>query len=168
MRITNAWHFRRASEDDIPMIRELCMQVWPATYSSILTPAQIDYMLEWMYSPSSLKEQLSKGAIFWILYKDQEPIGYSSFENIGVNHYKLHKLYVLQEYQGLGAGGFLLSNIIKHIKDLGGQSLELQVNRFNKAVGFYKQLGFYVREEADFHIGNGYYMNDFIMQIDLV
>jgi ribosomal protein S18 acetylase RimI-like enzyme len=168
MSVSNALHTRKASEEDISLIRELCMQVWPATYSSILTPEQIDYMLEWMYSPSSLKEQLNKGAIFWILYKGEEPIGYSSFENIGVKHYKLHKLYVLPKYQGEGAGGYLLSNIIQHIKDLGGHSLELQVNRFNKAVGFYRQLGFYIREEADFHIGNGYYMNDFIMQIDLV
>jgi ribosomal protein S18 acetylase RimI-like enzyme len=168
MSIASVWQVRKASEEDISLIRELCMQVWPATYSSILTPEQIDYMLEWMYSPSSLKEQLNKGAIFWILYHGETPMGYSSFEEIGVNHYKLHKLYVLQEYQGQGAGGYLLSNIIQHIKDLGGQSLELQVNRYNKAVGFYKQLGFYVREEADFHIGNGYYMNDFIMQIDLI
>jgi len=168
MSFTNAWHFRRASEVDIPLIRDLCMQVWPATYSSILTPPQLEYMLEWMYSPSSLQEQLRKGAIFWILYHGELPIGYSSFEYIGVNHYKLHKLYVLQEYQGKGAGGFLLSTILQHIKDLGGHSLELQVNRHNKAVGFYKQLGFYIREESDFSIGNGYYMNDFIMQIDLV
>jgi diamine N-acetyltransferase len=168
MSVATSWQIRKASEEDISLIRELCMDVWPATYSSILTPEQINYMLEWMYSPSSLKEQLNKGAIFWILYHGEVPMGYSSFEEIGVNHYKLHKLYVLPNYHGQGAGGYLLSSIIQHIKDLGAHSLELQVNRFNKAVGFYKQLGFYIREEGDFHIGNGYYMNDFIMQIDLV
>lgn len=168
MNTLGAWHIRKASENDISLIRELCMQVWPATYSSILTPDQIHYMLEWMYSPSSLKEQLNQGAIFWILYHEEAPVGYSSFEEIGVNHYKLQKLYVLPEKQGQGAGRYLLSTIIQHIKDLGGHHLELQVNRANKAVEFYKQLGFYIREVSDFPIGNGYYMNDFIMQIDLV
>lgn len=162
-----AWQLRIATEEDIELIRDLCMQIWPATYSSIISTEQIEYMLEWMYSPSALKEQLKNGSIFWILYHNEKPVGYASFELVGNNHYKLHKLYILPEMQGKGAGRYLLSSIIQHIKGLGGQHVELQVNRANKAVDFYKQLGFYIREEKDFLIGNGYYMNDFIMQIDL-
>ena len=40
-------------------------------------------------------------------------------------------------------------------------------NRNNKAVGFYQQMGFTIRETADIEIGNGFYMNDYIMQIAL-
>lgn len=163
-----AWQLRVASEEDIELIRDLCMRVWPSTYSSIISTEQIEYMLEWMYSPAALKEQLQKGAIFWILYHEEAPVGYASFELVGNNHYKIHKLYILPEYQGKGAGRYLLSSILQHIKGLEGKQVELQVNRANKAVNFYKQQGFYIREESDFLIGNGYYMNDFIMQIDLV
>ena len=45
--------------------------------------------------------------------------------------------------------------------------LELNVNRNNSAVGFYQHLGLKILRQGDFHIGNGFYMNDYIMGIDI-
>ncbi len=156
-----------ASLADIELIRELCMQVWPQTYSSILTEEQLTYMLEWMYSPASLAKQMNEGASFLLLYQHQAPIGYASFQALNKGHYKLHKLYVLPLAQGQGAGRFFLTDLMHRVKAMGAHTLELQVNRQNKAVGFYIQLGFIIRETADIEIGNGFYMNDYIMQIAL-
>ena len=50
---------------------------------------------------------------------------------------------------------------------LGGKKLELQVNRKNKAVGFYEKMGFQIVESKDFHIGEEFYMNDYVMCLDL-
>jgi ribosomal protein S18 acetylase RimI-like enzyme len=52
-------------------------------------------------------------------------------------------------------------------KNKGMFYLTLQVNRFNKAVSFYRNLGFKIIDEQDFDIGNGYFMNDYVMQLDL-
>lgn len=41
--------------------------------------------------------------------------------------------------------------------------LELNVNRNNKALHFYEHMGMKKLREGDFPIGNGYYMNDYIM-----
>jgi ribosomal protein S18 acetylase RimI-like enzyme len=43
--------------------------------------------------------------------------------------------------------------------------LELNVNRQNTAIGFYKKLGFKIIAEEDIPIGNGFFMNDYVMQI---
>jgi hypothetical protein len=43
----------------------------------------------------------------------------------------------------------------------------LQVARKNKAKYFYEKLGFTVIATADFDIGNGYFMNDYIMELAL-
>ena len=189
------WEIRNATVNDIELIRSLCQRIWPATYSHMLSVEQLDYMMDWMYSPSSLQQQMKEGAQFLILYykgADQqitkapkmnqpaselaselasepasEPAGYASFQEIGDNHYKLHKLYVLPELQGLGAGRFFMEQIIQKVSRAGGHSIELQVNRSNKAVGFYQRTGFRIIKEADFPIGNDYFMNDYIMQIDL-
>jgi len=158
---------RTASLADIELIRELCMQVWPQTYSSILTEEQLTYMLEWMYSPASLAKQMNEGASFLLLYQHQAPIGYASFQALNKGHFKLHKLYVLPMVQGQGAGRFFLTDLMHRVKAMGAHTLELQVNRYNKAVGFYQQMGFTIRETADIEIGNGFYMNDYIMQIAL-
>lgn len=46
-------------------------------------------------------------------------------------------------------------------------TVELNVNRENPAVGFYKHMGFHEHATRDFHIGNGYYMNDYIMRMEV-
>ena len=43
----------------------------------------------------------------------------------------------------------------------------LNVNRHNRALGFYKHMGMFEVSRGDFPIGNGYFMNDCIMGLDL-
>ena len=45
--------------------------------------------------------------------------------------------------------------------------MHLNVNRNNKALQFYQHLGMEKVAEGDFHIGNGYYMNDYIMGLKI-
>jgi len=155
---------RYTTTADIPLIRELTFKVWPQTYSDILTNEQIDYMLEMMYSPSSLKKQMKEGCCFIIVYDNDNPVGFASFQLIGAGVAKLHKIYVLPSQQGKGTGNFLLNYIIGQVKKQGATSLQLQVNRSNTAKVFYEKWGFLVIEEADFDIGNGFYMNDYVME----
>jgi GNAT superfamily N-acetyltransferase len=156
---------KTASLTDIPLIRELNLQVWPQTYAAILSPAQIDYMLEMMYSEASLKKQMTEdGCLFVIIYNEDRPVGFASFAKEENTTWKLHKIYVLPDQQGKGTGKFLLNYIIDEIKKAGGTSLLLQVNRYNKAREFYERLGFSVIKIADFDIGNGYFMNDYVME----
>jgi len=80
------------------------------------------------------------------------------------NLYKLQKIYVLASQQGKGTGRFIIDYIITRVKEAGASRLQLQVNRYNNAKEFYNRLGFTVIGEADFDIGNGYFMNDYIME----
>ncbi len=155
---------RPATNKDISLIKELTFSVWPQTYRDILTNEQIDYMLEMMYSPASLEKQMQDGCIFIIVYNDKEPVGFASYQLLDNKIAKLHKIYVLPSQQGKGTGNFLLSYIISQVKEQGAASLQLQVNRNNKAKAFYEKKGFVIIQEADFDIGNGYYMNDYVME----
>ncbi len=155
---------RNATVEDIELIRTLCFKVWPQTYSKIISKEQIDYMLEMMYSETSLKQQIKEGCNFLIISDDVKPVGYASYQHTGNGNYKLHKIYILPETQGKNAGRFLLDYIIQDITKKNGVALQLQVNRFNKAKDFYERLGFKVIKEANFDIGNGYFMNDYIME----
>ena len=155
---------RHTTIADIPLIRELTYKVWPQTYLDILTSEQIGYMLEMMYSPASLEKQMKDGCCFIIVYNDNNPVGFASYQLISKEVAKLHKIYVLPSQQGKGTGNHMLDYVIQQVKDQGAASLQLQVNRNNSAVSFYEKKGFTVIEEADFDIGNGYYMNDFVME----
>ncbi|HMK26851.1 MAG TPA: GNAT family N-acetyltransferase [Chitinophagaceae bacterium] len=161
-------HIRNASVDDIGLIRDLTFKIWPQTYAAIITQQQIDYMLELMYSEASLKKQMEEGCQFIFVYDDIEPVGFAAYQEIKPGTWKLHKIYILTTQQGKGTGKFVIDHIMKEIQQQGAAALQLQVNRYNKARSFYEKLGFAVIEEADFDIGNGYFMNDYVMEKKLM
>ena len=154
----------QASDADIALIRKLCFQVWPQTYSSILSNQQIEYMLEMMYSEASLQKQMTDGAKFIFVYDENDPVGFASYQEIKPCFFKLHKIYVLPSQQGKGSGKFVIEHILSEIKKENATALQLQVNRGNKARNFYEKLGFVVIEEIDLDIGKGYVMDDYIME----
>lgn len=158
------FRIEQATTNDIPLIRELCFQVWPQTYASLLSNEQIEYMLEMMYSEASLQKQMTDGATFIFVYDGDEPVGFASYQEMDPAVFKLHKIYVLPSQQGKGTGRFVIDHILDEIKQQGAAALQLQVNRNNNAKIFYEKLGFVVIEEINLDIGNGYVMDDYIME----
>jgi ribosomal protein S18 acetylase RimI-like enzyme len=156
---------RPATETDIPLLRTLCLQVWPQTYATILTPAQIDYMLEMMYSPAVLQQQMRNGTHFLVCYDDAEPCGFAAYQQHTNGKWKLDKLYVLPNQQGKGTGRFIIDYIVNAIRPQGANVLQLQVNKNNVAKSFYQKLGFVVAQAAVFDIGNGFVMDDYVMEL---
>lgn len=161
---------RKADISDIGLINKLAWQVFPDTYKDILTKGQSDYMMEWMYSPENLRKQMEEeGHIYYIAYEEGEPAGYVSIQPEGRDLFHLQKIYVLPHFQKCGVGKHLFRQAITTIKELhpGPCRMELNVNRNNPALGFYEHMGMKKVREGDFPIGSGYYMNDYIMGIDI-
>lgn len=161
---------RKATIEDIPVIRALASIVFPDTYKEILSPEQLDYMMDWMYSSESLHKQMNQeGHIYYLAYDGDEAAGYLSIQPEGEHVFHLQKIYVLPSYQGRKLGKLLFEQAIKAIKQLhpGPCQMRLNVNRYNKALTFYQKMGMEKVDEGDFPIGNGYYMNDYIMGLDI-
>ena len=93
--------------------------------------------------------------------------GFASFGKFENTTWKLYKLYILPSAQGNNAGKNLLDFVIRKVISTGALHLILTVNRNNKALFFYKKNGFTISDEADTDIGNGYFMNDYIMSLSL-
>jgi GNAT superfamily N-acetyltransferase len=159
--------YRYATAEDIPLIRELCYQVWPQTYASMLTQAQIDYMLELMYSETSIAQQLAEGVLYSIMCDDDKPIGFAAYACKGDGRCKLEKLYVLPSQQGKGAGRVFMEYLVGEIRGTGARAVYLQVKKNNPARHFYAKTGFSIIEDFVLDIGNGFVMDDWIMQRDI-
>ena len=165
----------KASTDDIPVIKGMSSVVFRHTYSTILDNEQIEYMMEWMYSKQSLEKQFSDLHIFFIAWCNGIPVGYMSIQKESITEdnitvYHLHKLYVMPEWQGRGEGELLFKKACEYAsenKNTAQARIELNVNRYNKAVGFYLRMGMKIAREGDFPIGEGFYMNDYIMSLEL-
>ena len=158
-----------ATRADIPTIHVLAHATWPVSYKEILSHAQLSYMLELMYSPTALADQFASGHNFLLALRDDKAIGFAGFEHAygGQRSTRLHKLYVLPEVQGSGAGLALLKAVEGAARNTGDLKLELNVNRFNKARGWYERHGFIVVRDEVIHIGHGFVMDDHVMTFDL-
>ena len=243
----------KATRDDLQSIHDMAQVVFRHTYRDILSPEQMEYMMDMMYSLPNLRAQLDEGHHYYIAYMspDQEtnthqesstnhessihqedtapheggapgrcndvassddsasavcearasilpiPCGYVSVQHEGPDQdgteiFHLHKIYVMPEAQGRGVGMRLFQTVVQHVKSVlqprsagddpsaiinpelaAAQSatakarIELNVNKFNSAVNFYKHLGMRILLEEDFPIGNGFYKTDYIMGLDV-
>lgn len=161
---------RKATTADCALIQKLAQQIFPVTYKDILTPEQTDYMMEWMYSLDNIRKQMEEeGHVYFLAYEECEAAGYVSVQQQREDLFHLQKIYVLPYYQGAHCGSFLFREAIKYIKEVhpGPCLMELNVNRTNKALQFYEHMGMRKLREGDFPIGNGYYMNDYIMGLEI-
>ena len=154
----------------IPIIRELAYITWQVTYKDMLPPGQVDYMLELFYSESSLKKQIDELHHQFIIATDNNDVAgfaaYSIKDDITAIC-RMHKIYIYPHHQRKGIGKRLVDFVIHDIKPNGAIQLELTVNRLNNAVNFYKKIGFEITGQEDRDIGNGYFMRDYIMMLNV-
>lgn len=158
---------RHAGLPEIPLIQLLAKKIWPATYRTILQPAQIRYMMKLIYSRRSLQKQMSDGHQFLLVYNNAVPVGFVSFSKVEPTVFKLHKIYLLRNQQGRGTGSFAIQQVIETILPGGATALRLNVNRHNPAKAFYEKKAFKTIAEEKIDIGSGYFMDDYIMEMKL-
>ncbi|MCH7396838.1 GNAT family N-acetyltransferase [Belliella sp. DSM 107340] len=158
-----------ASENQLVEVQKIAYATWPETFSNILTPVQIDYMLDQMYDLDALKSQIKlKKHTFLLAKEGEETLGFCSFElNCeGSNSVKIHKIYILPNTQGKGIGKKLLYEVQKIAVQNGFKSIYLNVNRFNKqAIEFYLYVGFKEIKKEVIDIGNGFVMDDLVLEL---
>ncbi|MFN8364581.1 MAG: GNAT family N-acetyltransferase [Cloacibacterium normanense] len=85
------------------------------------------------------------------------------------NHYeqnttKLHRIYITEEGKGKGLGKEAIQFLKNQILEVGDQRIILAVNKQNPSYHFYLSQGFKVYEEGVFDIGNGFVMDDYLME----
>ncbi|WP_316806228.1 GNAT family N-acetyltransferase [Pedobacter agri] len=157
---------RKAKEQDIEIIRDIAAATWPSTYLDIIGQNQIDYMLDKMYNKGELLNQLMEGHIFLIAEDNENQFGFAGYSIVDHEEriYKLHKLYVLPSAHGKGVGKILINEVFNQVKDSGASALQLNVNKHNKAKDFYLKGGFTIKESVKIDIGEGYVMDDYVME----
>lgn len=157
----------KATIQDIPNIQQIAHITWYPTFEKILSKEQIGYMLEMMYSEKSLEEQFEiKKHHFFLAKENNKALGFMSVELNYQNQSvaKIHKIYILPTIQGKGIGKILMKKAEELAQKNKQQSITLNVNRFNKALNFYENLGYKNIKTEDIDIGNGYLMEDFVLE----
>jgi ribosomal protein S18 acetylase RimI-like enzyme len=156
-----------ANLSHLKIISDLAEKIWWPTYQSVISDKQIAFMLEQMYSEKALESQFKEGAQFLLLRLEEAYQGFASYQiQENGKDYKLQKLYLKPELQGIGLGKALITEVENRTKILGADYLYLNVNRGNKAYQFYNKIGYEIFEEIDIPYYE-FVLNDYVMRKEL-
>lgn len=159
---------RVVTNSQIKAVSTLAEEIWREHYTPIIGSKQVDYMLEKFQSPDAVRNQIdSNELIYYLLYTDQRPAGYFAIQ-VRANEVFLSKLYVARSSRRLG----LAKNAIDFIRNVAAdnclQRISLTINKNNSdSLAAYERLGFKNEKAMVTDIGNGFYMDDYLMVLEV-
>jgi GNAT superfamily N-acetyltransferase len=155
---------------DVDAVCALAAEIWRAHYPSIISAAQIEYMLAQRYEPARVRDELKRGDLWWDqLLVDGRMTGFASYLlTANAGEMKLDKLYVHHDQQRRGYGGMLLDRAVTIARAYGCETLVLAVNKLNRsAIAAYEKNGFRITDAVVKDIGGGFVMDDYVMTKDI-
>jgi len=159
---------RVQSEEDIKELARIADEVWHQHFITILSPEQIDYMVDKFQSEHAMKKQMeTEGYEYYFLVEDGKNVGYTGFREDGEKLF-LSKLYILKDYRGKGHASEAFAFLEAICKERALTAIWLTVNRYNdNTIAIYKKKGFEIIRTQIADIGNGYVMDDYIMEKEI-
>ncbi|MCX6276187.1 MAG: GNAT family N-acetyltransferase [Bacteroidetes bacterium] len=151
----------KAKVEDANLLAELGSKTFIESHGQSASKADIDkYMNEKFNSNVVLEELSDRKNIYHIIYRDQQPAGYSKIifneNHSGIqngNVTKLERLYLLKEFYDLKLGHQLLEFNISLSEQNNQDGMWLFVWKENlRAVRFYEKAGFEVVGSYDFKL----------------
>lgn len=148
----------------IGRVYELVKKIWPLHYTPIIGRAQVDYMMATYQSKQNIEKEISAGAEYFLIIHGGMDSGYLAYEKRGDEMY-LSKLYVPAEKRNRGIGRAGFDFVQNAARRDGLKKISLNVNKRNvNAIGAYKKFGFTVAREMVKDLGEGYVMDDYVME----
>ncbi|RCW73256.1 GNAT family N-acetyltransferase [Saliterribacillus persicus] len=154
---------RKCTLDDLPLLQTIATETYNETYSHLNTPENMNDYLENAFNSTQLKKELSnESSTFLFLYTNEVLAGYlkvnegeaQTFE-VGENALEIERIYVKEKFHDRGLGKTLLKKGFEIAKEKDKSELWLGVWQKNtNAVAFHKSMGFEVKGEYSFFIGD--------------
>ena len=153
-------------QGEIARIASLADEIWHQHFTPIIGQAQVDYMLKKFQSPASISRQIAAAAEYYGLFSGANPAGYFCLvPEPDAGKLLISKLYVRQAARGHGLGRQALDFIETRARELGLHVLRLTVNKHNShTIAWYHHVGFAITGTQVEDIGNGFVMDDYLME----
>ncbi|MEK3837034.1 GNAT family N-acetyltransferase [Paenibacillus sp. FSL R7-0128] len=150
-------------------VARLAAEIWHEHYVSIITVAQIDYMIGKFQSVPAITDQIHhQGYEYYLIHNGEgSTAGYMSAREEEGKLF-LSKFYISKEYRGRSYASQALAFLEKLCQDRNLTHIWLTVNRDNESsIAVYKKKGFRTLRGQMADIGNGFVMDDFIMEKEI-
>ena len=139
-------------------------EIWHDHFVPIIGEAQVDYMLEKFLSPDALVEQINNGYQYYLFSYEYTFAGFAGVHKENGSLF-LSKLYVHKDFRGKGIASYMFQQFVEMCKKNSLDKIWLTCNRHNaNTLEVYKHWGFETVPEEATDIGNGFVMDDYIME----
>lgn len=157
-----------ASEDDRRCLAELADEIWHEYWPALIGEAQTDYMVERFQSLEAVERDMDEhGYEYWLLHAgDGRTVGYTGgCMEPETNRFFVSKIYLLADERGKGFARRTIEFYEELCRDRNLQAMYLTVNKHNDlGVRAYLGTGFEIIDAVETDIGNGFVMDDYIME----
>lgn len=158
------------SKEDIAEVARLAQEIWQEHYVQIIGQDQVDYMLEKFQSRDAITQQLAREYEYFLVLDRGQSAGYIGVvPDPGASKLLLSKIYIRKEVRGRGLGKEAFEFVEKLCRQRGIVTIRLTVNKNNaRSITWYQRRGFTNVGSAVQDIGEGFVMDDFIMEKTIV
>lgn len=152
--------------DQLRELAAVANEVWHEFFPCILSPEQIDYMVDKFQSYEAMKKQMEDGYEYYFIMEGEEVAGYMGIhQETDEKNMFLSKLYLRKAYRGKGYAGQVLNKLFRMSKERDLNKVWLTVNKYNDhTIAVYEHMGFAKARTQVVDIGNGFVMDDYIME----
>ena len=148
----------------IAEVATLAKEIWTEYYSSILSPEQLDYMIDNLQSFNAIFKVIESGELeYFLIQVDEVTVGYLALGK-QKGALLISKCYLLKQTRGKGYFRSVLEEVEKIAQEAAYTQLKLYVNKYNESLKIYEHHGFKVSGSYHFDIGSGYIMDDYEMR----
>lgn len=159
------------SEEDEKILQELSHfagEIVKEHFDPIIGAAQNDYMIAKFQSANAIRAQIKEGYEYYLVGAEGETVGFFALvRDLPEREDRLYisKYYVHQCFRGKGYASRMFDFMRQKAKAVGNKGLYLHVNRENEsAISVYEHLGFVKVDTMKTDIGNGFIMDDYVME----
>ncbi len=155
------------TDEEISKLTMLASFIWFEYWPDKITLKQTNYMVNKFQSFEAIKSQIeNEDYVYNIFYDDNKTIGYFGISPKDDCLF-LSKLYVEHDFRGLGCGKAALNRIKQYAQKFNKKCIKLTVNKNNTpAIKAYESWGFHKTDSVVSDIGEGFVMDDYIMEYE--
>ena len=149
-------------------VANLAAIIWHEHFEPIIGIEQVNYMIGKFQSYEAIRSQISEeGYMYFRLLCNDVLLGYIGLQMRGKELF-LSKLYVHKEARGQGLASTAVRFITEFARKKGLTSIRLTCNKYNThTLKVYEHMGFKRIDSQVTDIGNGFVMDDYILQLQL-
>lgn len=161
-------HIEKATtEEDLHKIAELAEIIWHQHFTPIIGKEQVIYMVDKFQSFPALKEQLTSGYEYYRIFDQDDFCGYCGIHPENGKLF-LSKLYLKKEARGRHLASQTFDFLKQLCRERGLSAIWLTCNKHNdNTLAVYRHLGFKTVDTQVADIGNGFVMDDYIMEVTI-